>query len=77
VTRALGPALTSWTDEIVSVLSTLMRAAGSAAPELDAVALFAQIDGMCVHFALAPDTYPLDAVSERIIATFPHRLRVP
>lgn len=77
ITRALGPALTAWTDEIVSVLSTLLGNAGAAAPQLDAVALFAQIDGMCVHFALAPETYPLDAVAERIIATFPDRLRVP
>ncbi len=77
VTRALGPALSSWTDEIVSVLTTLLRAAGAAAPELEAIAPFAQIDGMCVHFSLATDTSPLDAVAERIIATFPHRLMVP
>lgn len=75
ITRALGPALTSWTDEIIGVLSTLLRAAGAPEPELDAAALFAQIDGMCVHFALAPDTYPLEAVAERVIAAFPHRLR--
>jgi AcrR family transcriptional regulator len=70
ITRALGPALTGWTDEIISVLSTLLRTAGAEEPEIDALALFAQIDGMCVHFALAPDTYPLDAVAERIIANF-------
>jgi len=76
VTRALGPALTAWTEEILAVLSRLLRAAGAAEPELDAVALFAQIDGMCVHFALAPDTYPLEAVAERIIANFSDHLRV-
>ena len=74
ITRALGPALTAWTDEILLVQSTLLRAAGAAEPELDAVALFAQLDGMCVHFALAPDTYPLEAVAERIIANFSHHL---
>lgn len=75
VTRALSPSLNSWTDEIVAVLSTLLCAAGSNAPELDAHALFAQIDGMCVHFALAPDRYPLEEVAERVIATLPDRLR--
>lgn len=75
ITRALGPALTEWTDEIVSVLSTLLRDAGAAEPELDAVVLFAQIDGMCVHFALAPDSYPLEAVAERIIANVSRHLR--
>ena len=44
--------------------------------ELEALALFAQIDGMCVHFALAPDVYPLEAVAERIIANLSHHLRV-
>ena len=75
ITRALGSALTEWTDEILSVLSTLLRDAGGGEPELDAVALFAQIDGMCVHFALAPDSYPLEAVAERIIANFSRHLR--
>jgi len=77
VMRVLGPALTDWTGEIVTVLRTLLRDAGAEVPDLDALALFAQIDGMCVHFALAPDTYPLEAVAERIIDTFTHRLRSP
>lgn len=77
ITRALGPALSNWTDEILSVLSTLLRAAGAEEPELDALALFAQIDGMCVHFALAPDSYPLEAVAERIVAHVSHQTRSP
>lgn len=68
VIRALGEALTSWTREIVGVLTALLQDAGVDAPELEALALFAQIDGMCEHYALAPHTYPLDAVVERIIA---------
>ncbi len=76
ITRALGPALSSWTDEILSVLAALLRSAGAQEPELEALALFAQIDGMCVHFALAPDVYPLEAVAERIIANLSHHLRV-
>lgn len=68
VVMALGSALTEWTAEIVSVLTVLLREAGSPAAETDALALFAQIDGMCEHYALAPDTYPLDEVAERVIA---------
>ena len=77
VMRALGPALTDWTGEIVAGLGRLLREAGASEPDLDALALFAQIDGMCVHFALAPATYPLEAVTERIIASLTHRLRSP
>jgi AcrR family transcriptional regulator len=68
VIGALGEALTSWTREIVAVLTALLREAGCGEPELEALALFAQIDGMCEHYALAPLTYPLDAVVECIIA---------
>ncbi|MDX2182798.1 MAG: TetR/AcrR family transcriptional regulator [Gemmatimonadaceae bacterium] len=75
ITRALGPALETWTEEIVALLSALLSQAGVREPTLDALALFAQIDGMCVHFALAPDSYPLEAVAEQVIANVSLRLR--
>lgn len=68
VIAALGGALTAWTGEIVAVLTTLLRDTGACDAETEARALFAQIDGMCEHYALAPHTYPLDAVVERVIA---------
>jgi AcrR family transcriptional regulator len=68
VIGALGEALTSWTREIVGVLTALLQDAGVEEPALEALALFAQIDGMCEHYALAPLTYPLDAVVARIVA---------
>lgn len=68
VIAALGEALATWTAEIVAVLTTLLRDTGVCDAETEALALFAQIDGVCAHYALAPDTYPLDAVVARIIA---------
>ncbi len=68
VIAALAPTLVEWSDAIVGTLRGYLADAGSASPELDARALFAQIDGMCQHFALAPGDYPVDAVAERVIA---------
>lgn len=68
VVAALGPALAEWGDAIISTLEGYVADLGSPAPELDARALFAQIDGLCQHFALSPTDYPIDAVAERVIA---------
>ena len=68
VIAALAPSLGSWTAAIVGTLRRYLADAGSADPDLDAWALFAQIDGMCQHFALAPHDYPIDAVAGRVIA---------
>lgn len=68
VIAALAPTLAEWNDAIVGTLHGYLADAGSASPELDARALFAQIDGMCQHFALGPGDYPVDAVAERVIA---------
>ncbi len=68
VVAALGPALEQWTASIVATLRGFLAEQGSQEPDLDARVLFAQIDGMCQHFALHPDGYPIDAVAERVIA---------
>jgi AcrR family transcriptional regulator len=68
VVAALGPALGNWAAEIHATLRGYLAALGSPAPELDAHALFTQIDGLCQHFALAPADFPVDAVAERVIA---------
>jgi len=64
---ALTPALAAWTDDIVSTLRAYLTELGYEHPAIDAAALFAQIDGMCQHFALHPATYPIDDVAERVI----------
>jgi AcrR family transcriptional regulator len=68
VLQALGPALPRWQEEILATLTARLRAAGHRCPDVDAHVLFAQIDGVCQHFAQAPATYPLDAVVERVVA---------
>lgn len=73
VISTLGPALTQWTEQIIGTLCGYLADAGSSAPELDARALFSQIDGMCQHFALDPAHYPVDAVAERVIARWKSR----
>jgi AcrR family transcriptional regulator len=68
VLAALGPALTTWTGDIISTLHGYLTELGSPEPAHDAQALFAQIDGMCQHYALDPIAYPIDHVAERVIA---------
>lgn len=75
VVAALGPALSTWTDEIVTVLAALLRETDVRDPAMAALVLFAQIDGVCVHYALAPDTYPLDAVVDHLVTTLPRPSR--
>ncbi|MEP7380553.1 MAG: TetR family transcriptional regulator [Gemmatimonadota bacterium] len=67
VLTAVGPALPEWTASILESLRRYLADTGSSDPEGDAHALFAQIDGLCQHFALQPDSYPVDAVAERVI----------
>ena len=51
-------------------LQSICTALGSDAPMLDARLLFACIDGISQHYVRTPDTYPLDAAADRIVARF-------
>lgn len=77
VVAALGPALEGWTATILATLERYLEESGSADSEADARALFAQIDGMCQHFALHPETYPVDAVADRVIARWERGVTLP
>ena len=68
VMAALGPAMPEWTAEIVATLRGYVAELGSPDPTHDAMALFAQVDGLCQHFALTPGAFPVDAVADRVIA---------
>jgi AcrR family transcriptional regulator len=70
VVAALGPDLQAWTEGIRGELEAHLRAAGRPDPAVGARLLFAAIDGVAQHFALEPEHYPLDAVADRLIATF-------
>jgi AcrR family transcriptional regulator len=66
----LGPMLGQWTAEIVAVLERYLREAGWPEPKLEAALLFAQIDGLHQHFVLDPDHYPVDALTDALVARY-------
>ncbi|NJN18355.1 MAG: TetR/AcrR family transcriptional regulator [Oscillochloris sp.] len=70
VLAALGPDLSTWTAEIRGALEQLLRESGVADAATEAELLFAAIDGIAQHYSLEPDRYPLDAVTEALIARF-------
>ena len=47
--------------------TAMLAEIGRPAPETEALLLFAALDGVFQHFILAPETYPLDAVIDRLI----------
>ena len=70
VVAALGPDLHAWTDGVRATLEGHLRDVGHPDPGTQARVLFAAIDGVAQHFALAPADYPLDAVADRVVTTF-------
>ena len=70
VVAALGPDLHAWTEGVRATLEGHLRDVGHPDPGPQARVLFAAIDGVAQHFALDPAHYPLDAVAERVVATF-------
>lgn len=70
VLAALGGEIMAWADTIRATLERSLRAAGVAAPEVEARLLFAAIDGVAQHYVLDPEQYPLDAVIAALVARF-------
>lgn len=66
----LGEHIRVWADSILASLEALLQEAGSPAPQAEARALFAAIDGVAQHYALEPETYPLDEVAEVLVRRF-------
>jgi len=64
---SLEPVLQPWVREINERLRRYLRDAGGPDSELEALLLFAQIDGLAQHYVLDPARYPLDAAIERLI----------
>ena len=73
VLEGLGDLLGVWTAEIQATLTGYLAEAGVPEPELEALVLFALIDGVSQHYVLHPDAYPIDAVVERIAARYRSR----
>jgi BetI-type transcriptional repressor, C-terminal len=70
VLEGLGDDLHAWTDSIRRTLEGYFRDAGSPEPEVEAAVLFALIDGISQHYVLDPERYPLDAVTELVVARY-------
>ena len=70
VLEGLGPALHEWTATIRRTLQGYLRDAGVPRPDVEAAVLFALIDGISQHYVLAPQRYPLDAVTELVVARY-------
>ena len=66
----LGPAVMQFAGAIVRTLEGFLRDIGWPEPALEARLLFAQIDGMCQHYVLDPEHYPLDRMIERLIERY-------
>jgi len=70
VLASLGPSVLQFTVAIVRTLEGYLRDIRWPEPALEARLLFAQIDGMCQHYVLDPERYPLDRMIERLIARY-------
>jgi AcrR family transcriptional regulator len=70
VLAGLAPALGEWVQMIRQTLEAHLQAVGAANPAADAVLLFAAIDGISQHYVMEPDSYPLEAVTDALIARF-------
>jgi AcrR family transcriptional regulator len=70
VLEGLGAALDASTTRILTTLERYLQGVGWPDPALEAVLLFAQIDGLHQHYVLNPDHYPLDAAIERLIVRY-------
>ena len=67
VLKSLGPSVMQFTTAIARTLEGYLRDIGWPDPSIEAQLLFAQIDGMCQHYVLDPQHYPLRQMVERLI----------
>ena len=73
VLRSLGPSVTQFTAAIVRTLEGYLHDIDWPDPAIEAQLLFAQIDGMCQHYVLDPEHYPLQPMIERLIERYTAR----
>jgi AcrR family transcriptional regulator len=70
VLQVLGERTQSWMVEIRQTLERYLREDGVADPGLEAVILFALIDGVSQHYVMASGVFPLERVAARIVAAY-------
>jgi AcrR family transcriptional regulator len=70
VIAGLAERVEAWTSSIRGRLQRYLHEAGVAQPEVEAVILFALIDGIAQHYVLNPERYPLDLIIETIVRKY-------
>jgi AcrR family transcriptional regulator len=70
VLAGLGEDVFAWTAAVRRTLEGYLAEAGVRRPEVEAAVLFALIDGVSQHYVLDPEHYPLDAVTEVVVARY-------
>jgi len=70
VVASLGDVFVAESAEIRMTIERYCRTAGLPQPEIEAAILFALIDGVAQHYVLDPENYPLDAVTEVLVARY-------
>ena len=70
VLEGLDAMLEASTTRILRTLERYLRGVGWPEAEMEAVLLFAQIDGLHQHYVMNHERYPLDAAIERLIARY-------
>ena len=70
VLKSIGPSVGEFTVAIVRTLERYLADIHWPDAAIEARLLFAQIDGLCQHYVLDPDHYPLDRVIERLVERY-------
>jgi AcrR family transcriptional regulator len=70
VLKSLGPSVLQFTVAIVRTLERYLSDIGWPDAAIEARLLFAQIDGLCQHYVLDPESYPLHRVIERLVERY-------
>jgi AcrR family transcriptional regulator len=70
VLKSLGPSVLEFTVAIVRTLERYLADIGWPDAAIEARLLFAQIDGLCQHYVLDPQRYPLHHVIERLVERY-------
>jgi AcrR family transcriptional regulator len=70
VLKNLAPMIAESSAAIVASLERYLSDIGWPEPDIEARLLFAQIDGMCQHYVLDPEHYPLDRMIKRLIERY-------
>jgi AcrR family transcriptional regulator len=70
VLKSLGPSVLEFTAAIVRTLERYLADIGWPDAAIEARLLFAQIDGLCQHYVLDPESYPLHQVIERLVERY-------